>query len=61
MLAPFGPRRGEGEGATDVFVEEWTRALAGIGVRPVFLDGWNALHRLDGGARCGTNVLRRRR
>lgn len=32
-----------------------------LGLTPVFSDGWDALHRLEGGARCGINVLRRPR
>jgi hypothetical protein len=28
-------------------------------LRPVCQDGWDALHRGDGGAHCGTNVIRK--
>lgn len=59
LLAPFGPRRDEVDPRSDVFERAWRAAFGGLGLRPHFLDGWDALHRRDGGARCGTNVLRR--
>ena len=59
LLDPFGPRESPADESTDVFRRAWTLALRRCGARPVFLDGWDSLHRLDGGARCGTNVLRK--
>jgi len=59
LLKPFGPRESPADESTDVFLRAWTLALRRCGARPVFLDGWDSLHRLDGGARCGTNVLRK--
>jgi hypothetical protein len=58
LLKPFGPREEPADESTDVFLRAWTDALEQLGARPVFLDGWDALHRHDGGARCGANVLR---
>jgi len=59
LLDPFGPRAAPADETTDVFLRAWRRAIEALGVRARFLDGWDALHRLDGGARCGTNVVRR--
>jgi len=58
LLRPFGPREKPADGITDVFLRAWTDALERLGARPVLLDGWDALHRRDGGARPGTNILR---
>lgn len=59
LLKPFGPRLTQAEESTDVFLREWSEILRKLGLTPVFLDGWNVLHRLEGGARCGMNVQRR--
>lgn len=45
----------------DFFAKEWAEVLQSFRCRAIFVDGWDALHRLDGGARCGTNVLRSQR
>ena len=57
MLRPFGPRGGDGDD-TDLFAHAVNRQLTQAGLRVHFLDGWNALHRHGGGARCGINVWR---
>jgi hypothetical protein len=54
----FGPRRKPADPESDVFRQAWKVAFASLGLRAQFLDGWDGLHRLDGGARCATNVLR---
>ncbi len=59
LLKPLGPRENPADESTDVLLRAWRQAIERLGVRPVFLDGWDGLHRRDGGARCGTNVLRR--
>ena len=59
LLEPHGPRLKPEDESSDVFLCAWKEAMERAGVRAVFLDGWNALHRLDGGARCGMNVLRK--
>jgi hypothetical protein len=59
LLKPFGPRVDPARGDSDVYEAAWRRILAEAGVTPVFLDGWEQLHRLNGGARCGINVMRR--
>lgn len=59
LLRPHGPRREPDEESSDVFARAWSTEFRRIGLNPVFLEGWNSLHRLDGGARCGINVLRR--
>ncbi len=57
VLKTFGPRTNPPDDATDVLARAIHTALAPRDVR--FLDGWDALHRDNGGPRCGTNVLRR--
>jgi hypothetical protein len=59
LLQPHGPRIEPGDESSDVFAQAWRAALDKCGLNPVFLEGWNSLHRLDGGAHCGINVLRR--
>lgn len=59
VLRPFGPRAQAGDDATDLFAGEVLRQLAAASsASVVVLDGWQPLHRGNGGARCGTNVLR---
>ena len=57
VLKTFGPRTNPADDSTDVLAHAIRTALAPRDVR--FLDGWDALHRDNGGPRCGTNVLRR--
>lgn len=61
LLSPCGPRRRPGDDESDIFLCAWREAFKALGVRPHFLEGWEALHRFDGGARCGTNIRRRPR
>jgi hypothetical protein len=57
-LAPFGCGLARADAGSDVFRRAWSEAFEKLGLQAHFLDGWDSLHRLDGGARCGTNVLR---
>lgn len=59
LLKPFGPRADPDRSDSDVFETAWRRILTQSGVTPAFLDGWDVLHRLNGGVRCGMNVMRR--
>ncbi|MBL8793879.1 MAG: hypothetical protein JNM56_08240 [Planctomycetia bacterium] len=59
LLRPFGPRGDPADDDSDLFALAWRAALQRGSSRPLFLDGWDALHRGDGGAHCGTNVIRR--
>lgn len=61
LLNPCGPRLRPGVDESDIFLCAWRETLKALGVRPHFLEGWEALHRFDGGARCGTNIRRRQR
>lgn len=61
LLRPHGPRLDPDDASSDVFARAWSSELRRIGLNPVFLEGWDALHRLEGGAHCGINVLRRPR
>jgi hypothetical protein len=55
---PFGPR-GVAEGqADDLYMECWSQIFRRLDLEPLYLDGWNALHRHEGGLRCGINALR---
>lgn len=58
-LAPLGPLRDPADRQSDVFRQAWQAAFLELGLHPHFLDGWDPLHHQDGGARCGTNVLRK--
>ncbi|MCX7805329.1 MAG: protein-arginine deiminase domain-containing protein [Planctomycetota bacterium] len=58
-LQPCGPRADPARDDSDPFLEAARRALGSTGLNVRVLDGWNAIHRLNGGARCGINVLRR--
>ncbi len=57
-LRPCGPRADPAKDDSDPFLEATLKALGSTGLSVRVLDGWNALHRLNGGARCGTNVMR---
>lgn len=57
VLKTFGPRTAPPDDSTDVLARAIRTALAPRDL--CFLDGWDALHRNNGGPRCGTNVLRR--
>jgi hypothetical protein len=59
LLCPFGPRANPREDSSDLYVQAWSAILKQTSLRPAFLDGWDALHRADGGARCGTQVIRK--
>ena len=54
---PLGPRVNEADG----FEQAIRAALAGCGVRVVFIDSWNAYHTSGGEIHCGTNTFRRLR
>lgn len=58
LLKPFGPRSNPRDEASDVFLSSWRQTFQTLGLTPVFLDGWNTLHRVEGGVHCGMNVLR---
>jgi hypothetical protein len=58
ILRPFGPRGDPSDGESDIFLKNWRTAVDARGIRLRVLDGWDALHRAWGGARCGTNVVR---
>jgi hypothetical protein len=63
LLRGYGPRLDGADGQPaadgDTFTAAIRRALAGATQAPLhFLDGWDSLHRHNGGARCGTNVWR---
>lgn len=59
LLRPFGPRVDPANDDSDRFAEVWRAALQRGALRPLFLDGWDALHRGGGGAHCGTQVIRK--
>lgn len=59
LLRPFGPREETANDESDLFAKAWKSVLENGSLRPVFQDGWDALHRVDGGAHCGTNVVRK--
>ncbi len=59
MLKPFGPRTDETKPETDVFEQAWKQKLTHYGFSVKFIDGWNELHRHDGGVHCGVNALRK--
>lgn len=59
LLRPFGPRGDPSKDESDLFEKAWKEVLERARLHPIFLDGWDALHRMDGGAHCGTNVIRR--
>jgi hypothetical protein len=58
LLKPSGPRQTPADESTDVLLRAWTGIFKGLGVEVRCLAGWDALHRLDGGAHCGANVMR---
>ena len=53
---PFGPRDAEGDVFEDYVRYEFGEGLPGTGV--IFLDDWNAYHRMRGEIHCGTNAKR---
>jgi len=61
LLRPAFARRDAGDDGTDLILAAARRALAAPDIRLHFIDGWDALHRNNGGARCGMNVWRARR
>lgn len=61
LLRPFGPRLDAADDATDLFQSAAARTLGKNDAAQLhFLDGWNTLHRRNGGARCALNVWRSR-
>jgi len=60
LLRPFGPRRAPADDESDVILDAAREALTDVEGRLHFLNGWDALHRNNGGPRCGMNVWRRR-
>lgn len=59
-LLPCGPRSNTTHGDSDVFLHAAKKSFSDPAVKLHFVDGWNALHRQNGGARCGMNVWRTR-
>ena len=57
-LRPCGPRIDLFDDNSDPFLQSTFRILASTGLNVHVLDGWDALHRNNGGARCGMNVWR---
>jgi hypothetical protein len=60
LLHPFGPRENPADDNSDLFAKTWRATLTRASVRAIMLDGWDAFHRGDGGAHCGTNVIRKK-
>lgn len=58
-LAPHLARKDANDDRSDVFLQATLRALPFARGRLSLIEGWDAVHRLNGGARCGINVLRR--
>lgn len=58
-LRSCGPRIDLSDDNTDCFLQMTRQILSSTGLNVHILDGWNALHRNNGGARCGINVWRR--
>jgi protein-arginine deiminase len=54
VAEPRGPRLHE----TDGFEDAIRGALAGCGLRVVFIDSWNSFHTSGGEIHCGTNTFR---
>ena len=59
LLRPFGPRWNPKDDDSDLFATAWKDRLSSESASLQLLDGWNSLHRLNGGARCGINVQRK--
>jgi hypothetical protein len=55
-LLPFGPRSDVSRDGSDIFLSSAEKALTEPGTNLHFVEGWNPLHRQNGGARCGMNV-----
>lgn len=58
-LAPHLARKDPDDDRSDVLLQATLRALPFAHGQLSLVEGWNAVHRLNGGARCGINVLRR--